>query len=98
MIKRLLAWIRAQFTEAHPPAPYIWPQSERPDNDRILLEQHQLALMEQIDQVSAERRVIRALPKTNWRYGKLLDLDEDIRVLNARLADIDAALEKYLGD
>ena len=50
MIKRLLAWIRAQFTEARPPAPYIWPQSERPDNDRILLEQHQLALMEQIDQ------------------------------------------------
>ena len=79
MIKRLLAWLRAQFVENSHPTPYVWPQSERPDNDRILLEQHQLALLEQIDQVSAERRVIWALPKTAWRQGKLLDLDEDIR-------------------
>lgn len=98
MIKRLLTWLRAQLLEKPSPPPYVWPQSERPDNDRILLEQHQLALLELIDQVSAERRLIRCLPDTAWRQGKLLDLDEDIRGLNARLADIDAALEKYLGD
>lgn len=98
MIKRLFAWLRAHFTTEAVPPQYVWPQSERPDNDRILFEQHQLALLELIDQVSAERRLIRALPKTSWRQGKLLDLDEDIRGLNARLADIDAALERYLGD
>lgn len=98
MIKRLIAWIRAHFTTEAVPTQYVWPQSARPDNDRILLEQHQLALLELIDQVSAERRLIQALPKTSWRRGKLLELNEDLRGLNERLADIDAALEKYLGD